>query len=380
LRVTATLAYIIIILACNRAKRIELETVNNLSDSFFNKLSSQQVNDYKVKLALLYDTFLQRRNFNGGILIAKNGQVVFEDYNGFSNFRTKDTITPNTPFHLASISKTFTGVAIMQLVEKHLVSLEDSVQKFYPAFPYPGITVKLLLTHRSGLANYPYFLTGDTAFKKRPASNTDLLNFMIAHKPDVYQLPDRGFHYCNTNYSLLALIVEKVSGQPFPDYMKSYIFEPLQMNNTFVFSIADTANYKPSYLANNRPVPMEPLDCIYGDKNVYSTPRDMLKWDEALYKNTVISKTSYEQATTPYSNEKPGKHNYGLGWRLLILPDQKIVYHNGWWHGNNTSFTRFVKDTATVIILGNRYNLAIYSGMKFSSAFGAITNTARQEE
>ena len=346
----------------------------------FRKLTAAEKATYQLRLNKMYDSLLVRHAFNGGIIIAKNGEILLEDYRGYANFSTKDTITATTPFHLASISKTFTGMAVLKLVEEHLINLDDSLQHYFPQFPYHGISVKMLLTHRSGLANYAYFMTKDTTFRKRIATNQDMLDYMIANKPALYGQPDRGFHYCNTNYALLALIVEKVTGQPFPDYMKSTIFGPLNMNNTFIFSIKDTANYKPSYLFNNRPVALETMDCIYGDKNVYSTPRDMLKWDAAMYNNSLITKSTYEEATTPYSLERPSKHNYGMGWRLMMLPDNKIVYHNGWWHGNNTSFTRFVKDTATVIVIGNRYNRGIYSGMKFGTVFTSTEDTTKQME
>jgi CubicO group peptidase (beta-lactamase class C family) len=328
----------------------------------------------------MYDSLLVRHAFNGGIIIAKNGEILLEDYRGYANFSTKDTITPTTPFHLASISKTFTGMAVLKLVEEHRINLQDTIQHFFPEFPYHNITVKNLLTHRSGLANYAYFMTKDTTFRRRIATNQDMLDFMIKNKPALYGYPDRGFNYCNTNYALLALIVEKVTGQTFPEYMKSTVFGPLDMNNTFVFSKTDIDNYKPSYLFNNRPVALEPMDCIYGDKNVYSTPRDMLKWDAAMYNNSFITKATYEEATTPYSNERPSKHNYGMGWRLMMLPETKIVYHNGWWHGNNTSFTRFVHDTATVIVIGNRYNRGIYSGMKFGAVFTGKQDTTKPLE
>ena len=290
--------------------------------SNFRKLSAEEKTAYQQRLNKMYDSLLLRRAFNGGIIIAKNGEVLLEDYRGYADFATKDTITPNTPFHLASISKTFTGMAVLKLVEENRLNLEDSIQQYFPEFPYHNITIKNLLTHRSGLSNYAYFMTQDTAYKrnKRIATNQDMLNFMIEKVPGRYGYPDRGFNYCNTNYALLALIVEKVTSQPFPDYMKSNIFAPLGMNNTYVFSIRDTAGYKASYLFNNRPVPLEAMDCIYGDKNVYSTPRDLLKWDAAMYNNTIVSQATYEIATTPYSNEKPGTHNYGMGWRLLVHP------------------------------------------------------------
>jgi hypothetical protein len=122
------------------------------------------------------------------------------------------------------------------------------------------------------------------------------------------------------------------------------------------------------------------MDCIYGDKNVYSTPRDLFQWDKGLFSNSIISKATFDEATKPYSLEKPSVHNYGLGFRLMVFPDHKIVYHNGWWHGNNAVFSRLIADTATVIILGNKYNKMIYKGFKIGTAFGHDMEIQKQEE
>jgi CubicO group peptidase (beta-lactamase class C family) len=163
--------------------------------------------------------------------------------------------------------------------------------------------------------------------------------------------------------------------------MKSTIFTPLGMKNTFVFSIKDTANYKPSYNHNNTIFPLESMDCIYGDKNVYSTPRDLLQWDQALYTDNIVKQSTFEEATQPNSNERPSIHNYGLGFRLMMMPnDYKIVYHNGWWHGNNAVFSRLVRDTATIIIIGNRYNREIYKGFKMGLAFNDALDPNKQME
>jgi CubicO group peptidase (beta-lactamase class C family) len=114
---------------------------------------------------------------------------------------------------------------------------------------------------------------------------------------------------------------------------------------------------------------------------VYSTPRDLFLWDKALYSNQVVRKETYEEATKGYSFEKKGTHNYGLGWRLMMMPDSnKIVYHNGWWHGNNACFTRLVRDTATIVILGNKFNKNIYAGTKFGTLFNRKNVDQIQEE
>lgn len=344
------------------------------------KLTNQEKKNYHNKAEQFYNRNF-RNSFSGGILVAKNGEIIFEAYNGFSNLQTQERVHANTPIHLASVSKTFTGIAILKLWEEGKLKLEDSVQQYFPAFPYHSISIQQLLSHRSGLPNYLYFMEEDTAWsKKRIATNNDVLQFMIDKKPAAYASPNRVFHYCNTNYVLLALIVEKITQHRFPDYMKENFFMPLGMKNTFVFSINDTAKYVPSYNYNNAPFLLESLDCVYGDKNVYSTVRDMLLWDLALHDTSFISKAITTKAFTPYSNERPGKKNYGLGFRLFIDGNDTTVYHNGWWHGNNAVFTRLIKDTAVIITLGNKYNRGIYSSRQLAGIFSNQTVDQDLEE
>ena len=167
----------------------------------------------------------------------------------------------------------------------------------------------------------------------------------------------------------------------FPDYMRDSVFMPLGMKNSFIFSIKDTANYVPSYNYNRAPFPLEKLDCIYGDKNVYSTVRDLLLWYKALYEGKFVSKQTMDMAYQPYSHETRGQKNYGLGWHLYINPpDPIVVYHNGWWHGNNAVFKRLLSDSATVIILGNKFNRNIWSAGKMSSVFTGTPDTTTLEQ
>ena len=117
----------------------------------------------------------------------------------------RKAITENTAFHLASVSKTFTGMTVLKLWQENKLKLDDSIQVYFPQFPYHSITVQMLLNHRSGLPNYVYFMMEDKEWKKKIATNQDMLQFMIDKKPALYSMPDRSFHYCNTNYALLAL-------------------------------------------------------------------------------------------------------------------------------------------------------------------------------
>ena len=318
-----------------------------------------------------YENKLVKRGFNGGILVAKSGRVIFEDYHGFANFKTKDTLTKHSAFHLASVSKTFTAMAILKLAEMKKVSLEDSLQKFFPALPYQGITVKDLLNHRSGLPNYTHFMENLGWDKKQYCSNEDVVDYLIEKKPVGTGRPNSHFSYCNTNYLLLALIIEKASNMTYAEYLQQTFFTPLHMDDTYVFSmVKDSATALPSYDARGRMERYTFLDTNFGDKNIYSTPSDLLKWDQALYTNKLFSKETIEEAFIPYSNEKPGVRNYGLGWRMNVYPDgRKVVYHNGWWHGNNTVFIRMIQDSVTIIVLGNKYNPRIYKAKDIADIF-----------
>lgn len=365
---------------CNGKKENEISAVNGLykPDFTFNALSKKDAEKYTNEIKAYYDTNLLASGFNGAILIAKNGKILFEDYHGYANFETKDTITPHSSFHLASISKTFTGMAILRLWEEKKLSLDDSLQKYFPAFPYKGVTIKMLLNHRSGLPNYLYFM--DTLWdKSKKMSNNDVLNVMITKKPVMQWPTDTHYNYCNTNFMLLALIIEKISRQTFPDYMKQHIFMPLGMKDTYIFSMKDTTKYVPTWSVT-QPYPMDQYDCTYGDKNAYSTVHDLFLWDKALYEHTFLKASTEALAFTPMSNEKESMHNYGLAWHLFINNGDTIVYHNGKWHGSNTSFIRFVQDTATLIVLGNKTNYKIYEARQIGNIFSGKSDTASLDE
>ncbi len=352
-----------------------------------------------------YETILGNKGFSGQILIAKNGEVIFEDYKGYSNYSDKTAIIPETPIHLASISKTFTGMAALKLWEEEKLDLKAPVTKYFASFPYKEVTIEQLLSHRSGLPDYTYFMEpnkyktvkvknrrgrwvkklklikAETPFRQGLYNNQDVLDYMVTKRPAPAAMPNRVFKYCNTNFVVLALIIEKITGQDFPTYMAETIFKPLKMENTYVFSAKSIDKYTPSYNARMVPYKIEKYDCIYGDKNIYSTARDMYLWDKALTEGTYVKQSTLEMAYQPQSPINKYYHNYGLGWRILTKPnEERLVYHNGWWHGNNTVFTRLIGESATIIILGNRFNKSIYKGKEIASVFtGKVDTTSLVE-
>ena len=264
------------------------EPVKPKKSTAFSGVSARDKAYYSNAIAPLYQSLLLKSGFNGAILLAKNGEIVFEDYRGYINLKTKEPITPNSTFHIASVSKTFTAAVILKLMEEGKLNLEDNVEKYLTSFPYSGITIKDLLSHRSGLPKYDHFMDGTVSTvvmvknrkgkmvkrirtTKAPVqitclpNNNDVLGYMIKYRPAPEASPNRRYSYCNTNYAILALVVEKITRMPFPVYMQEHVFKPLGMTSTYVFSIKDTATYIPSYNYNNSPFKLQKLDCIYGD-------------------------------------------------------------------------------------------------------------------
>lgn len=347
-------------LSCKSSEqKVQAQYINNIRQT-----PAGEMKFYQDSIGNYLDTLLNNTGFSGGILVAKNDSILYEHYQGYSDAAQQTIINDSTPFHVASTSKTFTSTAILQLMEQGKIKLTDSLHQFFPGFPYKGITIKHLLSHISGLQNYAYFLPKFGWNKKRIATNKDVLEFMIGKKPALTHPVGSKFEYCNTNFVLLALIVEQVSGQAFPEYAMEKIFRPAGMAHSFVFSIADTALYSPSFKANKSIYNFDYLDALYGDKNVYTTCRDLMKYDAAIRSYLLLDSATYEMAWVPQQRDthyKDTTEYYGLGWRLKVWPGgNKIVYHNGWWHGNNSIFQRVYQDTAVIIVTGNVFNQRIY--------------------
>jgi CubicO group peptidase (beta-lactamase class C family) len=304
-----------------------------------------------------------RAGFNGSVLIGINGKVIYERYYGFGSREKFTPLNPNSPGQLASVSKTFTGAAVLYLYEHKYINIDDPVQHYLKEFPYPNITLRMLLCHRSGLPDYTKWVPVYNHDLTTPIYNGTMLQMMAQHVPALEFRPNTRFKYCNTNFAVLALVIEKVTEMSFSDFMATYIFHPLGMLHTYIFDPGKglpplaTVSYKRNWIRE----PDMFADGVYGDKGIYSTVEDMYRWDQSFYKNRLLSNDMIELAYGPCSFEKKGIKNYGLAWRMLCYPNgNKVIYHNGWWHGNNTSFYRFIKENMTIIVLGNKFNNTIY--------------------
>jgi CubicO group peptidase (beta-lactamase class C family) len=329
------------------------------------------------------DSFYARKvssGFSGQVLIGYKGNIIYERYYGYANKERNRVINEHSPSQLASTSKPITAIAIALLKDRGLLNFDDSVNRFIPAFPYKGITIRHLLTHRSGLPEYFNFaMQAILPATDSLMSNDSLVQYIIHKQPKTVRPPDTRFKYCNTNYALLSYIVSTISRQSFATFVQQNIFKPLGMADSYVFNHAahHPDNYCKNYKGNWAIQKDMRLDGITGDKSVYSTVRDLFKLDQCLYGNKLVKQATLNEMYNPYSFERVSYQNYGLGWRMFNYPDQKIIFHNGYWHGNNNCFYRFLADNFTIIILGNKFNKNIYAHPQ--SIYNIINNTAVPE-
>jgi CubicO group peptidase (beta-lactamase class C family) len=337
------------------------------------KLSASYVSMEKKQIESFFNTNFKTDFQNISFLVAKNGQIIYEKYEGFADKENNILNSADTPLHIASVTKVLTASAILKLIDSGKITLDQKLTTLFKGFPYPNITIRNLLNHRSGLKKYNYF-TEDKQYwdTNKTLTNQDILTILITKKLPLDYPTDTHFVYNNTNYALLALIIEKVTGMKYPEAMKEIIFEPLGMHNTFVFD-ANNPNKKatPSYKWNYEKYKFDYLDAIYGDKNIYSTPRDLLKFDMARNAPNFLSKSLLEQVYKGYSYENKGVKNYGLGIRLREWPTgQKLFYHNGWWHGNTSAYIPIKEENAVIIALSNKFTSKTYQVKRLAILFG----------
>ncbi len=303
--------------------------------------------------------FLQRHRFNGTVLVARRGMIIYQDAFGYADFRDRTPHTPDTPFQLASISKTFTATAVLMLQEDGLLNIDDPVNKHIPEFPYPHMTIRHLLSHTSGIQNYMWLVERYWKEEQLPTNEDVLVLFNRYPRPVNFSAGTR-FEYSNTGYAFLALVVERVSGKRFSDFLESRIFVPLQMTNTFAYNPNEGLGEREHRALGFRPWRRSFIyngdqahDGVMGDKGLYSSVVDLYKWDQAIYSHSLLPRRVWEQAFEPALLQNQRTVNYGQGWRLQTFLDGRIVHHPGRWGGFRTSFKRFIDNKGTLIMLSN---------------------------
>lgn len=315
--------------------------------NFANGQSSIDENQNAKKIQEVVSSYHEEGEFNGTILVAEEGNVIYSNAFGIANRKLEIPLTTKSPFYLCSLSKQFTSLAIMILEEQGKLSYDDKLSDYFPEFPEyaKNITIHNLLTHTSGIFDY---------FKKRQyrsdLTNDDVLKFLIKQTKTNFQSGTK-FSYSNSGYVLLSLIIERVAKIPYHDFLKENIFVPLGMENTHVFdeSKPKIPNRAIGYKSNGKLNDYEILTT--GDGGIYSSVEDLFLWDQALYSNILVSEETLKNGYQSVKLANGEKKNYGYGWGLD--PENEIVSHGGSLAGYRTYIKRDLKNRRTIIVLSN---------------------------
>ncbi|MDP2455241.1 MULTISPECIES: serine hydrolase [unclassified Kaistella] len=311
--------------------------------------SGQSLNTHKLEQYMA--AAIKHDYFSGSILISKNGKTVYSKGYGMANFEHQVPNKINTVFLIGSIVKQFTAVSIMQLVEQGKLNLDDSLTMYITNCPnaWKPVTIRNLLTHTSGIMNYSRLADWDEVHSIKPNTLIDVIN-LVRNEPLLFA-PGERFNYSNTNFDLLAIIIERLTSMPFGIYLEKNIFNPLGMKHTGPVNPRLVIFHRASgyYTKLNKYVnaPYENLDYVMGSGSMISTVSDLQLWSQALFTNKLISKKNLSEMFTPF------KSNYGYGTETGKLFDKSTVGHSGSQNGFSTQLLIIPEDTITIIVLSN---------------------------
>ncbi|PIF30705.1 CubicO group peptidase (beta-lactamase class C family) [Flavobacterium sp. 9] len=386
------LILILVLSSCGKDKKTSVDKASTIEDTLpkmkplgpEKRISQAYINSVAGRINHFYNKNWPNNSMNGSFLVARNGQIIFERYNGYANKNEGTKITANTPVQIASVSKVLTATAVLKLVNAGKIDLDQKVNTILKTFPYEDCTVRMLLSHRSGMRNYAYFTDHDKSVWDRhnQLTNQDILDILATKNIGLESKTGTRFGYCNTNYAMLALIIEKITGLKYKEAMSQMIFKPLGMTNTYVFDDdKDRKTIVPSYKGNGAEIGFDYLDNVYGDKNIFSTVRDLLKFDRARNSPDFLKPALLKEVYTGNSNERKGTKNYGLGIRMINWETgQNYYFHNGWWHGNTSSYIPLMKEHVTIIALSNKMTRNTYAVRKLAPIFGDYPFNFKDEE
>ncbi len=280
-----------------------------------------------------------------------NRRMLLQFSIGQADLRAKTEIGAQTPFRIASVSKTMTATAILQLAERGKLNLKAPVRRFLPTTPWDDITLHHLLSHTAGPPEYTSF-----QFLKSNATNTDILNYMEGKK--LRFTPGTERRYSNTGYAMLASVIESVTGKSFPDYMQREIFEAAGMKTASVpglnwESVPNRAVGYNRVLRQYLKDDADFLNGVVGDGGVYASAADLDQWLTAFFSNRLVSKKSVKLALSPVPAKRGEQFQYGYGWIIERLNGEKLAWHNGSWVGFDTFVGRLVGKRVNIVILSN---------------------------
>ncbi len=361
---------IFIIHCSNPDKPIKTENNTSPKNIIINKVDSKKVDDF------VHAEMKKAKMPGMSLAIVHKGNVIYKNGYGLANLEFSIPVTPQSPFKIASLTKPFTATAIMQLVEKGKVSLDENVSHYLDYLPkeWNTITVRELLSHTSGLADY--FQAPDWSWKNswRLDLSHDEFIKMTEKSPRIFN-PGEKMQYCNTGYYLLGMLIEKLSGERYEDYLNEYIFHPLGMSNSRLdHAYAIIPNRVSGYTLEKgewRNAEFTSDTWAYSEGGIITTAEDLAKFDSSFYTEKLLKKSSIDQMWTPsklsngsfgiIGDNGAGKPNYyGLGWFISDYKNHKLILAGGDKPGYTCTFFRFTNDDLTIIILSNLSSSPLY--------------------
>ncbi len=339
-------------------KREKTETLENVEEKILSIINEKHRKEGKEK-------------FNGNVLVIDQGKKVFNQSFGLADFDKEIPLNEHTRFDLASCSKQFTAMAIMILEEQGKLSYSDNIKKYIPELPYDSITIENLLTHTSGLPSYQSLVDKEWDNKRMYVTNYDIVDLLKEHKPEVYFKPNKSFRYSNTGYVMLAIIVEKVSGESFASFLEENIFSPLGMEDSRVYNTKRSKgevinNFADGYVKDKKtkkyvlPDSLDKykyviqMDPIVGDGAICSSTYDLALWSKASKDFALVEEATWKRARTKLTYRNGKRLGYGYG--LFLRQDEgieEVVYHTGGWPGYITMIIELPEHEKTVVILSN---------------------------
>ncbi len=300
---------------------------------------------------------MQKQKIPGvSLAVIRDGQLIYAKGYGFANVEHQVPVKPETIFQSGSVGKQFTSMAVMMLVEEGKIALEDKINKYFPDAPaeWNNITVRHLLTHTSGMTDYP------KDFNFRADYTEDDIYKRIKTVPLAFQ-PGEKWAYSNLGYVTLGVLINRVTGKFYGDFLKERVFNPLSMTTARIISEADIIpNRAAGYVLDKGELKnqewVSPTLNTTADGALYLTVLDMAKWEAALNGEKLLKKSSFEQMWTSVKLNGGATPKYGFGWSLAEVNGKRIIEHGGAWQGFKSMITRFPEDKLTIVIFANLIN------------------------
>ena len=296
----------------------------------------------------------QRRIPGLSIAVMKDGKIIKAQGYGFSNLEHQVPAKPETIYQSGSVGKQFTATAVMMLVEEGKINLDDPITKYFPEGPpaWNAVKVRHLLSHTGGISNKLY----DQMNMREDITEEEILKKIAALPLDF--TPGEKWNYSNPGYVLLGILIHKVSGQFYGDFLQERIFKPLGMTTSRIINEADIIpNRAAGYILEKGELKNQkwvaPMVNTTADGSLYFTVLDLAKWDAALYTDKLLKPESLDQMWTPTKLNDGKFEQYGFGWGFDEIRDHKIIGHGGSWQGFTTYIARYVDDKLTVVVLTN---------------------------